>query len=64
MLKVSNIQFVYDQSDNIVGYRVAFDGNNQDIQMLSGSLELSPEDVDLSNIRDITQEKLAEVLQK
>lgn len=62
MIKISSIQFIYDQSRNITGYRIAFDGNGTDVQMLSGSLELTNEEVNLSNVALLVQKKLSSVL--
>lgn len=64
MLKINSIQFVYDQENNVTGYRVTFDGENPTVQMLSGSLELKIEDVDLSQISAIVQRKLSDTLGK
>lgn len=63
MLRISSIQFVYDQESKVAGYRVAFDGEGAEVQMLSGSIELSSDEVDLSNVASLVQEKLASVLE-
>ena len=62
MLRISNIQFVYNQENKVAGYRVAFDGDGSAIKMLSGSIELSNEEIDLTNVTLVVQKKLASVL--
>ena len=63
MLRISSIQFVYDQDNNVAGYRVAFDGDGPVVTMLSGSIELNSDEANLSNIATLVQEKLASVLE-
>lgn len=63
MLRISSIQFVYDQANKVAGYRVAFDGEGSSVEMLSGSIELNSDEANLSNIATLVQEKLASVLE-
>lgn len=63
-MNIASITFNYDTKKQVKGYTIYVDGKAGDVQSFSGQVNIGKDELDLSFILNLVQEKIGETFTK